>query len=183
MKSQECKNEFIRLRAEGKSYSHIASVLNISKATCTSWERELKGQITELKREQLNDLYDDYHMTRENRIRRLGDTLSMIETALASVDLVLVSPEKLLDYKLKYVAALKEEMLDLTPPRRLEDNFTSKDILNTLGDLLSRVQAGDVSAAQAGREVAVIGNLLKAYDLIKLQTKLEALDMVLGGRV
>jgi DNA-directed RNA polymerase specialized sigma24 family protein len=43
MKPQEQKAEFIRLRAEGKSYSFIAGSLKISKSTCTSWERELKA--------------------------------------------------------------------------------------------------------------------------------------------
>ncbi len=43
------KAEFIKLRAEGKSYSFIAETLHISKSTCTSWERELKDQIAQLK--------------------------------------------------------------------------------------------------------------------------------------
>ena len=42
MKPQETKTEFIKLRAEGKSYSYIAEALHISKSTCTAWETELK---------------------------------------------------------------------------------------------------------------------------------------------
>ena len=38
MKPQEVKQEYIKLRAEGKSYSFIADKLHISKSTCTKWE-------------------------------------------------------------------------------------------------------------------------------------------------
>jgi len=43
LKPQEQKAEFIRLRAEGRSYSYIADTLHISKSTCTAWEREKKA--------------------------------------------------------------------------------------------------------------------------------------------
>jgi len=68
------------LRAEGKSYSAIAEQLHISKSTCTAWERELKDNIAELKQEQLEELYNSYFMTKEARIRKLGDTLENINT-------------------------------------------------------------------------------------------------------
>jgi len=42
MKPQENRLEFIRLRAEGNSYTSISKELNISKDTCSRWEQELK---------------------------------------------------------------------------------------------------------------------------------------------
>jgi hypothetical protein len=54
-------------------------------------------------------------MTREARIRKLGDTLARINTALGGVNLATVPPEKLLDFKLKYTEALKGEYIDTTP--------------------------------------------------------------------
>lgn len=182
MKPQEEKTEFIKLRAEGKSYGFIADALHISKSTCTSWERELKDQIAQLKREQLNELYDSYYMTREARIKKLGDTLVNINTALDNSDLSAVSPEKLLDFKLKYTEALKAEYIDINPPRRLGTNFKAQDILMALGNLLDRIRAGEVSMEQAGRESLVIGNILKSYDTVALQTKLQELEAVIGGR-
>jgi hypothetical protein len=182
MKPQEEKTEFIKLRAEGKSYGFIADALHISKSTCTSWERELKDQIAQLKREQLNELYDSYYMTREARIKKLGDTLLNINTALDNSDLSAVSPEKLLDFKLKYTEALKAEYIDINPPRRLGTNFKAQDILMALGNLLDRIRAGEVSMEQAGRESLVIGNILKSYDTVALQTKLQELEAVIGGR-
>jgi len=182
MKPQEEKTEFIKLRAEGKSYGFIADALHISKSTCTSWERELKDQIAQLKREQLNELYDSYYMTREARIKKLGDTLLNINTALDNSDLSAVSPEKLLDFKLKYTEALKAEYIDTNPPQRLGTNFKAQDILMALGNLLDRIRAGEVSMEQAGRESLVIGNILKSYDTVALQTKLQELEAVIGGR-
>ena len=35
---------------------------------------------------------------------------------------------------------------------------------------------------QAGRESLVIGNLLKAYDTVELQNKLQTLEAIIGGR-
>ena len=182
MKPQEEKAEFIKLRAEGKSYSFIANALHISKSTCTSWERELKDQIAQLKREHLNELYDSYYMTREARIMKLGDTLVNINTVLDKTDLSAVSPEKLLDFKLKFTEALKAEYIDTNPPQRLGTHFKAQDILKVLGNLLDRIRAGEISMEQAGRESLVIGNLLKAYDTVELQNKLQTLEAIIGGR-
>ena len=181
MKPQETKTEFIRLRAEGKSYSTIAQQLHISKATCTEWERELKANIAELKQEQLNELYSSYYMTKEARIRKLGDTLNSINTALDGADLNTIPPEKLLDYKLKYTEALKEEYTGTATPYSFSKKIDPKDIVEALGDLLARIRAGEVTTEQASRESAVLANLLKAYDIAEVKTKLDALDAVLGG--
>lgn len=183
MKPQEQKNEFIRLRAEGRSYSYIADTLHISKSTCTAWERELQNAISELKQEQLNELYNSYAMTKEARIKNLGSTLDNINTALSGADLSQIPPEKLLDYKLKYTEALKSEYTGSGKAYQLNKNdIEAKDIVQAYGDLLDRVRAGEVSTEQASRESAVLANLLKAYDLVEVKAKLDALGAILEGR-
>lgn len=182
MKPQEQKTEFIMLRAEGKSYSAIAEQLHISKSTCTAWERELKDNIAELKQEQLEELYNSYFMTKEARIRKLGDTLENINTALEGVDLSTVAPEKLLDYKLKYMEALKEEYTGNTQVYRFCDEVRPQDIVAALRDLLNRVRAGDITPEQANRESSVIVNLLRAYDVVEVKAKLDTLEAIMGGR-
>lgn len=82
MKPAELKKEYVRLRAEGQSYSSICEQLHISKSTCTKWEKALAAQIDELKRAELAELCESYSMTKEARIRRLGDTLEKINAAL-----------------------------------------------------------------------------------------------------
>lgn len=183
MKPAEQKTEFIRLRAEGKSYSVISDTLHISKSTCTAWERELKNAIAELKQEQLNELYSSYYMTKEARIKKLGDTLDSINTALEGADLSQIPPEKLLEYKLKYTEALKGEYTGSgTPYQFTADKIAPKDIVTALGDLLNRVRAGEVTPEQANRESTVIANLLRAYDTVEVKAKLDALETIVGSR-
>lgn len=183
MKPQEQKTEFIRLRAEGRSYSYIADTLHISKSTCSSWERELQDAISELKQEQLNELYNSYAMTKEARVKKLGETLNGINEALDAVDLKEIPAEKLLDFKLKYTEALKGEYTGSGKAYQLnKGNIEAKDIVQAYGDLLARVQAGEISTEQASRESAVLANLLKAYDLVEVKAKLDALEAIVGGR-
>lgn len=182
MKPNDQKNEFIRLRAEGKSYTAISKELNISKATCTAWEKELKAEIAEKKKEQLEEMYEAYYMTREARITKLGQTLESIEDALSEVDFTQVSPEKLLDYKLKYMEALKQEFIDTTPAIPLDDTFNPRDIIVVLADLLKRIRNREINLDQASRETMVITNILKAYETVELKAKLEALEDLVGGR-
>ena len=183
MKPQEQKAEFIRLRAEGRSYSYIADTLHISKSTCTAWERELKNAIAELKQEQLNELYSSYYMTKEARIKKLGNTLERINTALDGADLSKIPPEKLLEYKLKYTEALKREYTGSgTPYQFTADKIEPKDIVTALADLLNRVRTGEVTPEQANMESTIIANLLKAYDTVEVKEKLNALESIIESR-
>ena len=182
MKPQEQKTEFIRLRAEGRSYSYIADTLHISKSTCSSWEKELQDAIAELKQEQLNELYSSYYMTKEARIKKLGETLNRINEALEAVDLSEIPAEKLLDFKLKYTEALKEEYTGTGKPYSFSEKIEPKEIVEALGDLLERIRAGEVTAEQASRESTVIANLLKAYDTVEVKAKLDALESLIGSR-
>lgn len=182
MKPAETKAEFIKLRAEGKSYSFIGSELGLSKDTCHRWERELSEAIAELKREQMEELYTAYKMTKEARIRRLGDTLENIDTALAQVDLRTVPPEKLLDFKLKYTEALRGEYTGSQSVLKLGDSTDASIIVKALSDLLERVRSGDVTTEQAQKESSVLAQLIKAYDLVELKAKLETLEGILESR-
>lgn len=182
MKSQEVRQDFIKLRAEKKSYSYIADKLHISKSTCTAWEKELSGEISKLKKEELNSLYDSFHMTKVARIKELGGVLAKVDTALARADLTQIAPEKLLDFKLKYTEALQKEYIGTEEAYKLGDNINPKCIVNALGNLLDRVRDGEVNTEQANRESLILSNLLKAYDIVELQTKLDALETIMENR-
>ena len=177
----EDKQEFIKLRAEGLSYRQIYKETGLAKATCASWEKELKAEIEQLKADKMQELYKSYHMTREARIKRLGETLSKINDALEAIDLTTVAPDKLLDYKLKYTEALKNEFIEPST-NRLEGDFTAKDILGAIGDLLNRIKAGTVTPEQATKESQVYSNLLKAYENVELAEKISLLEGIIGGR-
>lgn len=182
MKPQELKHEYIRLRAEGRAYSYIADNLHISKSTCTKWEKELEAEIAQIKREELNTLYDTYHMRKEDRIKKIGDTLEKVEKALETTDLQEVAPEKLLDFKLKYTEALQKEYVGTEPAFKFSDTIDATDIIKALGDLLNRVRAGEVTTEQASRESLILSNLLKAYETVEVKAKLDELEAIVGGR-
>lgn len=181
MKPEELKRKYIELRAEGNSYASICEKLNICKATCTSWERELKEQIEDIKKLNLQELAESYSMTKEARIKKLGSTLDKINTALENVDFSQISPEKLLDYKLKYTEALKGEYIGLQPAFKIEAH-TAESILEAYTDLLNRVRAGEVSKEQADKENNILTGLLRAYEQTELKQKLEQLEAVINER-
>lgn len=182
MYPQTQKEAFIQMRAEGKSYSVIADTLHIAKGTCVAWQRELATHIDEAKQERLNELYEAYQMGREARIRNLGNTMAAIDSAIAEADLSEVPVSRLLDLKLKYAAALKEEYIGVEPPLSFTGNVDAEQIINAIGDLLYRIRRGEASTEQANKEGSALMCLLKAYEQAELKTKIEALETVLASR-
>jgi len=181
LKPAELKKEYIRLRAEGKSYSTIAEQLHISKTTCSKWEKDLAEQIDELKRAELAELCESYGMTKKARIERLGGTLDKINEALEQADFSTVDPAKLLDFKLKYTEALKGEYIGTKPALNL-DSVDAKGIVAAIGDLLNRVRSGDIPTEQAQKESLILSQLLKAYDTVEVKAKLDELEAIIGGQ-
>lgn len=181
MKPAETKTEFIRLRAEGRSYGYISDRLHVSKTTCTTWERDLARQIDDLKKAQLAELCESYGAAKEGRIKRLGETLEKINAALEQTDFTEVDPAKLLDFKLKYMEALKEEYAVTRPTVKME-SADAKGVLSALADLLDRVRRGDATAEQAQKESQILAQFLKAYETSEVKAKLDALESILTGR-
>lgn len=179
MKPVELKNEYIRLRAEGRSYSYICEQLHISKATCTKWEKDLAEQITELKRAELEELCETYGMVKEARIKRIGETLDKINGALNNADFSSIDPAKLLDFKLKYMEALKSEYSGTLTAKKL-GGVDGKHILDALEDLLDRIRTGEVTTEQAQKETTVLTQLLKAYEATELEDRLKNLEAIMG---
>lgn len=182
MKPSDVKLEYIRLRADGNSQSFIAERLHISKTTCTNWEQELSEEIDTLRRAKLAELYESYGMTKEARIKNLGDTLTRIDLALSKADFSDMPPSKLLDYKLKLTQALKEEYVGTKPVKRIEE-LSSDGIMESINDLLDRIRDGEVTPEQARTESEVLSQLLRAYDTKELEAKIDMLDSILERRV
>ena len=160
MKTTDKKLEFIRLRAEGKSYRAIEQEIGVSRTTCGEWEKELSADIARLKQESLEEVYAQYGMAREARIRRIGDTLRRIDEALADVDLSALPPEKLLDFKLKYSAALRDEY---TATASTEATGAADDTLEAIQGLYRRIATGETTTEQAKTELSVIDHMVDGY--------------------
>lgn len=181
MKPEELKRQFIELRAEGRSFAYIQEQLDVAKSTCASWEKELKDQIDVVKRASLQELVESYSMTKEARIKKLGTTLDKINEALDSADLSKLAPDKLLDFKLKYLEALKNEYIGLQPAFKIEEH-AADSILSAYIDLLNRVRSGEVPKEQAEKENTILTGLLKAYETTELKEKVESLEAILSRR-
>ena len=161
MKPTEKKREYIRLRAEGKSYRAIEAEIGVSRSTCSEWEKELRADIDQLKQDNLKELYTQYGMAREARIRRIGETLHRIDEALDSVDLSTLDPAKLLDFKLKYQAALREEYTAAADNANITG--AANDTLEAIQDVYRRIASGDISTDQAKTELNVIDHMVDGY--------------------
>ena len=161
MKTADKKRDFIRLRAEGKSYRAIEQEIGVSRSTCGAWERELRADIDSLKHESLEELYTQYGMAREARIRRIGETLRRIDEALDAVDLSALPPERLLDFKLKYSAALRDEYSAAAP---LEATGAATDTLEAIQELYRRTASGDTTVEQAKTELSILDHMVDGYN-------------------
>lgn len=109
MKSNETKTKFVQLRAAGLSFEKISQQLDISKSTCSSWNAQLDTEIAELQREEIDELYHQYGMVKQAKIKSLGTILNKIDNAINELDFSEMTPTQLLDAKLKYQKALQEE--------------------------------------------------------------------------
>ena len=159
MKSQEQKREFIRLRAEGRSLRAIEAEIGVSKSTLSEWDKALSAEVSALRSENLEELYSSYGMAKEARIRRIGDTLRRIDSALDEVDLSALPPEKLLMFKLKYQEALREEY---TAPAA-DVSGEAEETLEALRDLYRRTASGEISIDRAKTEAALIDKVVSGY--------------------
>ena len=180
MESTEKQLEFIKLRAENKSFNKISKSLSISKDTCSKWENQLKKEINKHKQDQLEELYNSYFMYKEARITELGESLKAINKALELKDLEEVPTEKLLDYKLKYMAELKKEYIQLKENDLVEP--TPENILKELFSLIGKIRTGEITNDQAMKENYILLNTIKAIETIELKDKLELLESIVGGR-
>lgn len=160
MKEISEKEKFIMRRAEGLSYSGIAAELNISKSTCSRWERELKGRIQAQREENQRELCSLYRMGREAHIKRLGEALNGIEEALSKKDLAEIPADKLLKLKLEYERELWQQCSD--PAGGDFSEYSDTEILQALGDTYKRLRAGQITASQAKAEISTLEGLQRA---------------------
>lgn len=153
MKDTETKLAFVKLRAEGKSYSTITKELGIAKATCSNWEHELRGDIEAMKRARLEELYTSYNMTRQARIEALGGILGDLDKAIADKPLEEIPLEKLLELRLKYARELKEEYVE---PVEIETDNTLEGLLEQYDQLYIDSKTGKYSPSDIKAQLSIL---------------------------
>lgn len=153
MKDTDTKLAFIRARAEGKSYSVITKELGIAKATCSSWERTLKGDIEALRQAQLDELYTAYNMKREARIKTLGTIIQGIDRALAGKALEDLPADKLMELRLKYWRELRAEYKE---PAETDTDDTLDSLLEQYNELYTQSKAGNYTPADIKAQLGIL---------------------------
>lgn len=133
----ELKQRFIELRAQGWSYDKIALELGKAKQTLVDWGKEFKEEIANLKALELDKLYQEYYLTKENRLQTFGQMLSRIKDEVLSRDLSEVPTDKLLELFLKYNSQVKEEIIEpqFKTSAEIEEDKLDRELLEELTNL------------------------------------------------
>ncbi|MBP9820573.1 helix-turn-helix domain-containing protein [Candidatus Saccharibacteria bacterium] len=114
-KTLDEKQKFIELRAKGYSYQKISDELNISKPTLLEWSknddvsRDIQNQRTLI----LDDLQEQYAITKKHRIILFGDFLNKAKDELQKRDLSTISTDKLVVMIMKLSETLKNDEVEL----------------------------------------------------------------------
>jgi transcriptional regulator with XRE-family HTH domain len=172
--------KFVELRASGQSLRAIAEELHTAKSTLSLWEHELKADIAQYRAERLQEVYNQYGVLKEARVKALGTALQNIDKELGKRNLEDVSTDKLLDYKLKYTAALSDEYVSISLRDKIEPNLDTKTILTRIDDLYSRVRNGETTKEQAATELVVLTGLMRVYENSELEERVNKLQRAIA---
>ena len=108
------KEEFIRLRAEGLSFSKIADQLGVSRPTLIKWSGEMESEISAARYAQLEALAEEYGLLKEARLKNFGQLLEKLTTELSKRELSEVPTFQLLKMVLNVSSKAREEVSSVT---------------------------------------------------------------------
>ena len=97
----EEKKQFIKLRANGLSYDKIIKEMGKAKGTLLKWGRELQEEISTARSIELEAMYEEYGLLREQRIRSHGQILKRVREEIEGRELSEVPTPRLMELYLK----------------------------------------------------------------------------------
>ena len=95
MHDQETQQQFVTLRAQGRSFSRIATELNVARRTLVDWSRKFQFEIQNQRAIEMEALQEKYLATREERLARLGGQLAEVEAELRQRSIAELSTPRL----------------------------------------------------------------------------------------
>lgn len=101
MKDTDKQKKFIELRGKNWSFNKIAKEIKVSKSTLIKWDKEFTYEIANIHQMELEALYEEFKMTKEQRLEYLGKLQKKLIKELEKRDLTDVKTDKLLDMLLK----------------------------------------------------------------------------------
>ena len=112
MKDTKTVEEFIILRAQGWSFDRIAKKLKTAKQTLINWSGTYGVEISHLKALELEALQEEYFLTKEGKIKLLGEAVKKLKTELDKRDLSDVPTAKLYELLDRYHELARTEAVD-----------------------------------------------------------------------
>lgn len=95
MKTENEKQKFIELRAEGLSFDNISKRIKVSKQTLINWQVEFKKDIEMLRLCNYQNTIEKYKLTKQNEIENYLKNIERINKEIESRDLNDVSMKDL----------------------------------------------------------------------------------------
>ena len=95
MHDAETQRKFVELRAQGRSFSRIATELNVARRTLIDWSRKFQFEIQNQRAIELEALQEKFLATREERLQRLGAQLTAVEAELKQRSIAELSTPRL----------------------------------------------------------------------------------------
>lgn len=108
------KEEFVSLRASGKTYEAIAKELEVPESDLIEWSKECEHEIANLKAIKLDELQDKHYVAKVKRMAVMGEQVERMKEELFNRDLSDIPTDKLYDIFLKYIQLLKKEEVEPT---------------------------------------------------------------------
>lgn len=114
-KTLDEKQQFIELRAKGYSYQKISDKLNVSKPTLMDWSKDdqTSKDIHNQRTLYIDELQEQYAMTKRHRITVFGEVLSRAKAELDKRDLSEMSTDKLITMTIKLSDTLRQDETEL----------------------------------------------------------------------
>ncbi len=95
MHDAETQQKFVELRAQGRSFSRIATELNVARRTLVDWSRKFQFEIQNQRAIELEALQEKFLAPREERLQRLGVQLAAVEAELKQRSIAELSTPRL----------------------------------------------------------------------------------------
>ena len=79
--------DFITLRANGKTFDHIAKKLNKAKSTLIQWSKLYQDDINDMIFLSMQSLKEEYQHTQREKYKKLLEHLAKVDKAITEIDL------------------------------------------------------------------------------------------------
>lgn len=169
LKDQKVKEEFMRLRALGMSYSKISTQISVSKTTLIRWNRDFEPEIERLKGVELEAMLEEFMVGRKDRVKRYAAQLARVENELDRRKLSEVETHRLIGIFVKLLEALRRDIepsrVELSGGVQVADPLARwEEIIRTCGvieDSTQHIAAGQRRAISVLPECPTCGTVLR----------------------